>query len=415
MRDSPETTIDVLLELPPDRLVSLSVHPPSDPDQSEHPTPASTSKAPASHDVSDKSLRIVLAASGGVIIAPLALQTLHPTTLHDAQVLETLRRLSQSRAIVVHPLPPTTDHADSRIQLLALCDAIASIEDRLVYSNGAGAPPGHLQVDLNTLYHGKGGRIVASDEAFGNPVTIDDNDNGATTSPAPVVMEECPPLYTEVVDAKPSRKRPRRTSSSDEDSQRGGATMLDHNAEKGKMIMRDAATFEVGSQVAEMIKTLNASIAAAAAMDAQLRTTMLEAAEAQQQRALTNTNPTHQVRATSEATTTASSAATTNHETRSQASSVPECISDRLRTYLDHRLEQVQDDMRGYYNARLEQRLEESLADYSSIEHTEQHVREEVELLTAECIDEGQMWDAIQEAVERVEQDIRTRILDAWS
>lgn len=64
---------------------------------------------------------------------------------------------------------------------------------------------------------------------------------------------------------------------------------------------------------------------------------------------------------------------------------------------------------------RLEQRLAKVLADYATIEYMEQHVELVFGELAVDFVDQQKMWDAIQKAVDEVEENMRTTMLNVWS
>ncbi|KAI7785375.1 hypothetical protein LA080_007211 [Diaporthe eres] len=239
-------------------------------------------------------------------------------------------------------------------------------------------------LDLNTFYRGKGGRVIPSSEAFGHAVISDTAQADRNVLPA----AEPPPSYNEDFPPASARKRPRNGEGSDNKPESLGAHGIFANA-------------------AEVIENLHASTAAAAAMDARLRATLREIETVQgcelgRQRRMSSVP---------RATSASPSPTASKGETASRASSVSEAISERLKAYLDERLEQFQQDARAFYDSR----LDESLADHPTTEHMEQFVRTEFEEATVDFIEETRMWEAIQEAVDKVQDDMRRRMLDAWN
>jgi ribosome-associated translation inhibitor RaiA len=146
-----------------------------------------------------------------------------------------------------------------------------------------------------------------------------------------------------------------------------------------------------------VIEDLQASTAAAAAMDARLRATMQQAERAQHSEVGRRPNRSSSPGA---ASAPLSPPTASNIETASRASSVSEAISERLKDYLDERLEQFQQDMR---------RIHESIAEYSTMEDMEIHVERKVAESTAGLVEDWELEQAIEQAVDKVFERIRDK------
>lgn len=392
LQNNPETAV-IFLDIPTDKIVSLSLS----------RRPQLPERLASKVQPSQAGMRLSLADSAGVLIAPLATQTLDPETWSDAQVLGTLRILSQSHALVIY-LPPGNDLWEhlSTDQMSATTEVPTSSEPLL---RVAGSP---ARLDLKTLYRGKGGRVVPPGEAFGHPLGRDTSGaNGADSNTSPQSPVELPPSYNETVppsvpDAPFSaRKRPRTSPGNDDvlQTQRGEGS----GGKEGNL----DASHEILYQARAMLEKLQASTATAATMDARLRATMQEVGRTQPHETEVPPSPGGAPRATSASLSPTAS----RTDTASRTSSVSEAISERLKAYLDERLLQLRQDMQEYH----ESRLDESLEDYATIEYMEQYVGTEIGETTVDFIEESQMWEAIREAVDGVEDDIRTRMIDAWT
>lgn len=382
----------ILLDIPADKIVSLSLN----------KRPKLPERLISKIQPSQARLQVVVTNPAGILIAPLAIKDLNPETLSDAQVLETLRMLSRSHRVVIYlPVGDNLWEYVSPAQVAALPEAVSS-EHLLRVANS----PVHL--DLKTLYGGKGGRIVPPSEAFGHPVVQGDaQDSRAGDDASSPPDADLPPSYNDTVPpgaTNPSLKRRRSSFGDDATQSRKGAASDDKAGRLNNLR-------EAWDQAGAMIEKLNASTAAAAAMDARLRATLQEVEKARHREAEARHLKSPVPRAASDTLSPAASKA----ETESHTSSTSEAISERLKAYLDERLAQFSQDMRAHYNSRLERMLDESLADYSTIEYMEQYVGMEFGELAVNLVDEHEMWDAIQEAVDKVEENVRARMLDAWS
>ncbi|KAG8162859.1 hypothetical protein KVR01_007337 [Diaporthe batatas] len=382
LRDDPGLTA-ILLDIPADKIESLSL--------SRQPTLPERLKSKIHR--SQARLQVTVSNSAGILIAPSDIEALNPERSLDAQALETMQMLSRSRRILTYlPVGDNLWEYVSAAQGTAVSNLAMSLELLLQVAES----PVHL--DLMTLYAGKGGRIISSSEAFGQPVIEDDAQDSSSVGDGSSTQEaDLPPSYNDTVPhgaANSARKRLRSSPGDDAPQSRKGEASDD---KAGRL----DGLREAWDQAGAMIEKLRESTAAAAAMDARLRATVLELKKAQQQK--------------SPPPNAASSPAASTAETASHTSSVSETMSEKLKSYLDDRLARFSQDMRMYYNRRLEQRLDEVLADYSTIEYMEQHVWLEFGELAVDFVDEHEMWDAIQEAVDKVEENMRTRMLDAWT
>lgn len=393
LRDNPGITA-ILLDIPTDQVVSLSLH----------QRPDLPRRLISRIQPSQARLQLVLANPAGILIAPSATKALNPETPPGAQFLSAMRMLSQSLRVVIY-LPVGDDLWEhvSAAHVSALPNAAVSSESLLRVADSP------AQLDLKTLYGGKGGRIVPPSETFGQPVIEGDteDDSGAVDDAGSPPGADLPPSYNDTVPpgaANPSRKRLRPSLGDDAPQSRKGEGS-DNKAGRLNNLR------EAWDQVGAMIEQLHASTAAAVAMDARLRATIQELKEAQCRGTEAQRPKSPPPRAASDTLSPTPSGA----ETGSHTSSVSETISEKLKVYLDERLAQFSRDMRAHHNSRLERRLDESLAEYPTIEHMEQYVGMEFGELAVDFVDEHEMWDAIQEAVDKVEEKVRTRMLDAWS
>lgn len=397
LQDDPGLTA-ILLDIPADKIISLSL--------SRQPTLPERLKSKI-HRFQAR-LQVTVSNSAGILIAPSDIEALNPERWLDAQALETMRMLSRSRRILTYlPIGDNLWEYISAAQGTAVPNLPMSSELLLQVAESP------VQLDLMTLYAGKGGRIISSSEVFGQPVIEDDAQDSSSVGDASSTQEaDLPPSYNDTVPhgaANSARKRLQSSPGDDSAQKRHRSSPGDDapQSRKGEASDDKAGRLdtlrEAWDQAGAMIEKLRESTAAAAAMDARLRATVLELKKLQ-----------HQKSPPPNAVSTSSPAASTA-ETASHTSSVSEAMSEKLKSYLDDRLARFSQDIRVYYNRRLEQRLDEVLADYSTIEYMEQHVRLEFGELAVDLVDEHEMWDAIQEAVDKVEENMRTRMLDAWS
>ncbi|KAL2273278.1 hypothetical protein FJTKL_04831 [Diaporthe vaccinii] len=174
-----------------------------------------------------------------------------------------MRKLSQSLRVVIY-LPLGDDLWDhvSAVQVFALPNTAVSSESLLRVADSP------AQLDLKTLYGGKGSRNVPPSETSGSPVIKGDaEDDGRVDDASSSPVAGLPPSYSDTVPlgaANPSRKRLRPSLGDDAPQPR---EVSDDKAGRLDNLR------EAWDQAGAMIEQLHASTAAAAVMDARLSAT----------------------------------------------------------------------------------------------------------------------------------------------
>lgn len=295
-------------------------------------------------------------------------------------------------------------------QLVALCEAIGR----------GGLHPDPTQTNLQSLYRGKGGRVVEADEELCPPAclfsTVAPHDG---LLPAANPDELDPPTYSNLASPPPppplspvplstkKRKRTRTPSISSSSSSPDYRTWKHIDlvcGEREKMmceLIRRATKKErairdlIGEMktkeeaVDEKITSLTALLAEVEKKEAALR----DASGVQSSKDELK-KQSLEPRASQVSTVTLSSPASP-----SSTASVSSNISDRLQIYIATQFDQLRDEI---------------ACEYATSESVEQQVSDEVDRILNRHVEEHQMFDAIREAIDEAMAEVRARVLAAW-
>lgn len=344
-----------------------------------------------------------------LFIAPSAMEILLPETQSNLLNLESLQRFAQSSTLTIYLAP----HADMSKHVS--CQAFLSLAKAVSTSGRLKADPNSTR--LGDLYLGRGGRVVAVDEVFGNDVlpfgddTSSDNAN-CSDGDGLAASIDSPPSYDQIAPSAPApaqldspTKRRRNssnsvihTSASWPRNRRRSSISGSHvpatspDAERLATMQRTLAELKKERLVTEERTLATRKRIIAVEQEMILMQGMMTASRTKAGAMVTHEEPGLDVKTGGDGEDRVSCGTTASAES----------IDDVFRTYVDQSI------------ANLKAYMEEVLEDHPTRSELHEHIAEEIQAATQDPVLDHELDDQIRNTVQEELIDQRDRISAAW-